>query len=243
MNLLELRGISKNFGGLTAVANLDLTIPQGEIVGMIGPNGAGKTTVFNLITGFHFPDRGDVHFNGEKTTRLRPYDLCLKGIGRTFQIVKPFATKSVIRNVMVGAFCRVTTGHQAEEVAREVLNFTGLYPKKDVLAKNLTIADRKRLELARALATRPKLLLLDEVMAGLTPKETDDMISLVRKIRDQGITLFIIEHVMQAVMALSERVALLHHGEKIMEGTPKEVASDKRAIKAYLGEEYVIARG
>ena len=144
---------------------------------------------------------------------------------------------------MVGAFCRVKTAGEAEECAREVLDFTGLYPKKDMLAKNLTIADRKRLELARALATRPKLLLLDEVMAGLTPKETDDMISLVRKIRDQGITLFIIEHVMQAVMALSERVALLHHGEKIMEGTPGEVASDKRAIKAYLGEEYVIARG
>jgi len=137
----------------------------------------------------------------------------------------------------------VTTGHEAEQVAREVLNFTGLYPKKDILAKNLTIADRKRLELARALATQPKLLLLDEVMAGLTPKETDDMIAPVRKLRAQGVTLFIIEHVMQAVMALSERVALLHHGEKIMEGTPQEVASDERAIKAYLGEEYVIARG
>ena len=243
MNLLELRGITKSFGGLTAVADLDLTLSQGEIVGMIGPNGAGKTTVFNLITGSHFPDHGDIYFNAENTTRLRPYDLCLRGIGRTFQIVKPFATKSVIRNVMVGAFCRVKTAHEAEEVAREVLDFAGLSPKKDVLAKSLTIADRKRLELARALATRPKLLLLDEVMAGLTPKETDDMISLVRKIRDQGITLFIIEHVMQAVMALSERVALLHHGEKIMEGTPQEVASDKRAIKAYLGEEYVIARG
>ncbi len=243
MNILELKGVSKSFGGLKAVSNLDLTISQGKIVGMIGPNGAGKTTVFNLITGFHPLDRGEVHFNGENISRLKPYEDCLKGIGRTFQIVKPFATKSVIRNVMVGAFCRVKTAKEAEEVAREVLEFTGLDPKRDMLAKNLTIADRKRLELARALATRPKLLLLDEVMAGLTPKETDDMISLVRKIRDLGITLFIIEHVMQAVMTLSERVVLLHHGEKIMEGTPQEVASDVRAIKAYLGEEYVVARG
>jgi branched-chain amino acid transport system ATP-binding protein len=243
MNILQLNGVSKSFGGLTAVADLDLTISEGEIVGMIGPNGAGKTTVFNLITGFHPLDRGEIYFNGENITRLKPYDLCFKGIGRTFQIVKPFATKSVIRNVMVGAFCRVKTAGKAEECAREVLDFTGLDPKKGMLAKNLTIADRKRLELAKALATRPKLLLLDEVMAGLTPKETDDMISLVRKIRDQGITLFIIEHVMQAVMTISERVVLLHHGEKIMEGTPEEVASDVRAIKAYLGEEYVVARG
>jgi len=243
MNLLELKGLSKSFGGLMAVGGLDLTISEGEIVGMIGPNGAGKTTVFNLITGLHFPDSGDVHFNGERTTRLKPYDLCLRGLGRTFQIVKPFGTKSVIRNAMVGAFCRVKTTQEAEEVALEVLEFTGLLPKKNLLAKSLTIADRKRLELARALATRPKLLLLDEVMAGLTPRETDDMISLVRKIRDQGVTLFIIEHVMQAVMNLSERVVLLHHGEKIVEGTPKEMASDRRVIKAYLGEEYVIARG
>ncbi len=243
MKILELKGVSKSFGGLKAVADLDLTIDEGEIVGMIGPNGAGKTTVFNLINGFHPLDRGEVYFNGENITRLKPYEDCLKGIGRTFQIVKPFATKSVTRNVMVGAFCRVKSASDAEEVAREVLDFTGLRPKAEMLAKNLTIADRKRLELARALATRPKLLLLDEVMAGLTPKETDDMISLVRKVRDQGITLFIIEHVMQAVMTLSERVALLHHGEKIMEGTPEEVASDVRAIKAYLGEEYVVARG
>jgi len=228
MNLLELKGLSKSFGGLMAVGGLDLTISESEIVGMIGPNGAGKTTVFNLITGLHLPDSGDVHFNGERTTRLKPYDLCLRGLGRTFQIVKPFGTKSVIRNAMVGAFCRVKTAQEAEEVALEVLEFTGLLPKKDLLAKSLTIADRKRLELAKALATRPKLLLLDEVMAGLTPRETDDMISLVRKIRDQGVTLFIIEHVMQAVMNLSERVILLHHGEKIVEGTPQEMASDTR---------------
>lgn len=243
MDLLRLRGISKSFGGLMAVSSLDLTISQGEIVGMIGPNGAGKTTVFNLITGFHPPDRGEIHFDGVNTTRLKPYEVCLKGIGRTFQIAKPFLTKSVTRNVMVGAFCRAKDTREAEEVALEVIDFTNLHSKKDVLAKNLTVADRKRLELAKALATRPKLLLLDEVMAGLTPRETGEMISLVRKIRDQGITLFIIEHVMQAVMTLSERVALLHHGEKILEGKPQEVASDERAIKAYLGEEYVVARG
>jgi branched-chain amino acid transport system ATP-binding protein len=243
MSLLELKGITKSFGGLMAVRGLDLTVSEGEIVGLIGPNGAGKTTVFNVITGFHVADRGDVLFNGERTTRLKPYDVCLKGMGRTFQIVKPFGTKSVLRNVMVGAFCRVKTAQEAEEIATKVLEFTGLLPKKDILAKSLTIADRKRLELAKALATRPKLLLLDEVMAGLNPRETEDVISLVRKIHAQGITLFLIEHVMQAIMALSERVVLLHHGEKIVEGTPREMASDKRVIKAYLGEEYVIARG
>jgi branched-chain amino acid transport system ATP-binding protein len=242
MSLLELKGLSKSFGGLMAVKNLDLAISQGEIVGLIGPNGAGKTTVFNLIMGFHTADQGDVYFDGERTTRLKPYDLCLKGLGRTFQIVKPFGTKSVLRNAMVGAFSRVRTAQEAEEAALDVLEFTGLLSKKDVLSKSLTIADRKRLELAKALATRPKLLLLDEVMAGLNPTETEAVISLVRKIHDQGITLFLIEHVMQAVMKLSERVVLLHHGEKIVEGTPEEMASDKRVIKAYLGEEYVIAR-
>jgi branched-chain amino acid transport system ATP-binding protein len=242
MSLLELKGVSKSFGGLMAVKDLDLTISGGEIVGLIGPNGAGKTTVFNLIMGFHTADHGDVYFDGDRTTRLKPYDLCFRGMGRTFQIVKPFGTKSVLRNAMVGAFCRVRTAQEAEQVAMEVIDFTGLLSKKDLLAKSLTIADRKRLELAKALATRPKLLLLDEVMAGLNPTETEEVISLVRKIHGQGITLFLIEHVMQAVMKLSERVVLLHHGEKIVEGTPEEMASDKRVIKAYLGDEYAIAR-
>ena len=244
MALLELKRVSKSFGGLTAVSQLDLAIKQGEIVGMIGPNGAGKTTVFNLITGFHPPDKGQVVFDGKTITGSKPYSVCIDGIGRTFQIVKPFGTKSVLKNLMVGAFCRTSNAHEAERIALEVLELTGLRPKMHMFAKNLTIADRKRLELAKALTTRPKLLLLDEVMAGLTPKETDEMIALTREIRDKkGITVFLIEHVMQAVMSLSERVVLIHHGEKILEGSPQEVASDERAIKAYLGEEYVIARG
>ena len=244
MALLELKRVTKTFGGLTAVSELDLAIGQGEIVGMIGPNGAGKTTVFNIITGFHPPDKGQVIFDDKNITRSKPYSVCIDGIGRTFQIVKPFGTKSVLKNLMVGAFCRASDAKEAESIALEVLELTGLKTKMHMIAKNLTIADRKRLELAKALTTKPKLLLLDEVMAGLTPKETDEMIVLTRKIRDKrGITVFLIEHVMQAVMSLSERIVLIHHGEKILEGSPKEVASDDRAIKAYLGEEYVIARG
>jgi branched-chain amino acid transport system ATP-binding protein len=241
MKLLEAKALTKDFSGIRALSALNLSVFRGEIVGLIGPNGAGKTTVFNLITGFYAPDRGEIFFEGENTTRFRPYELCRKGIGRTFQITKPFNSKTVMRNVMTGAFCRVKTAPEAREIAVEVLDATGLYPRKEMLARHLTIADRKRLELARALATRPKFLLLDEVMAGLTPKETDDLITLVSKIRSEGVTLLIIEHVMKAVMTLSDRVVILHHGEKIMEGKPEEVASDERVIKAYLGEEYVIA--
>ncbi|RLE14284.1 ABC transporter ATP-binding protein [Candidatus Aerophobetes bacterium] len=240
MALLEIRNLTKKFGGLTAVDNLDLILNEGEIFGLIGPNGAGKTTAFNAICGFYTPDSGSVIFKGENIEGLRPDLICKKGIGRVFQIVKPFKDMNVLANVMVGAFCRREGAREAKEKAQRVLEFIGLSAKKDFPADSLTLADRKRLELARALATEPKLLLLDELFAGLNPKEVEEAVVLIRKIREEGITIFLIEHVMQAVMNLSERIAVLHHGKKIAEGSPKEISTNEEVIKAYLGEEYVI---
>lgn len=239
--ILRTRKLCKSFGGLNAIKDLDAEIQRGKITGLIGPNGAGKTTFFNAISGFYRPDAGIVMYNGRDITHVQPaHKLCRLGIGRTFQLVKPFGNITVLRNVMAGSFCGVVSREKADEDALEALDFVGLYNKKDHLAKTLTIGDRKRLELARALATRPNLLLLDEIMAGLNPKETEEAIALIKKIREQGITVLLIEHVMGAVMNLSDWIIILHHGEKIAEGTPHEVASDERVIKAYLGEEYVI---
>ncbi len=240
--ILKTQGLSISFGGLMAVNRLDVEIRRGRIVGLIGPNGAGKTTFFNIISGFLKPDAGIVAYDGTDVTDLRPaHKLCRKGIGRTFQIVKPFGNITALENVMIGLFSRLDSEKEAREHALGVLEFVGLYHKKDHIAKGLTLEDRKRLELGRALATRPRLLLLDEIMAGLNPRETAEAIQLIEKVREQGITVILIEHIMQVVMNLSDRVIILHHGQKIAEGPPREIASDEKVIKAYLGEEYVIA--
>ncbi len=238
--LFEVQSLNKHFGGLVAVRDVSFQIQKGEILGLIGPNGAGKTTIFNLVTGFIPPDSGRVEFQGETITGLKPpHQICLKHIGRTFQVVKPFKDMTVLENVMVGAFARVRNAEEARKLALEILAFLGLAKYQGSLASSLTIANRKRLELGRALATQPELLLLDEVVAGLNPKETEEIIGIIKKISNQGITIFMIAHVMKAVMTLSHRVIVLHHGEKIAEGTPLEISRDKRVIEAYLGEEYL----
>jgi branched-chain amino acid transport system ATP-binding protein len=242
MKLLEIEQLTKNFGGLRAVDRLNLTIEDGMIFGLIGPNGAGKSTAFNCIAGLYPATSGRVTYNGDDITNLKPYDVCRRGIARTFQLVKPFSNKSVLKNVMVGGFLRTTNRDAAEQKALEVLDFVGLIDKRDALAKSLTIADRKRLEMARALATDPRLLLLDEVMAGLRPAEVEEVITIIRKINKRGITVFLIEHIMQAIMSLSNFIVVIQYGKKIAEGQPEEIASNEQVIKAYLGEEYVLAR-
>ena len=212
MKILEIDQLTKDFGGLRAVDRLDITIEDGMIFGLIGPNGAGKSTAFNCIAGLYSPTSGRVLYKADDITSLKPYDVCRRGIARTFQLVKPFPTKSVLKNVTVGSFLWSKNINEAEEKALEVLEFVNLIDKKDVLGKSLTVADRKRLELARALATDPKLLLLDEVMAGLRPAEVDEVIAIIRKINERGITIFLIEHIMQAIMSLSELIVVIHYG-------------------------------
>jgi len=238
MRILELKGVNKSFGGLKAVEDFNLSIEEGGILGLIGPNGAGKSTIFNCIAGVYPPTAGEIYFKGENITHQRPWDLCRKGLARTFQIVKPFSSRTVLYNVTVGAFATTGKRAEAERRALKVLRLLHMQDVKDVRASTLTIAYLKRLEIARALATQPKLLLLDEVMAGLRPTEVDEMVKIIKELRESGVTIFVIEHIMRAIMALSDRIAVLHFGKKITEGTPKEVASDERVIKAYLGEEY-----
>ncbi len=238
MALLELKGVSKSFGGLKALSNVSLDLEEGEILGIIGPNGAGKTTLFNTITGFFNPDGGEIRFQGERLIDLKPHQICQKGLVRTFQIVKPFLQLSVLDNVIVAALNRVKTTREATEKASRTIEFVGLKEREGTLATGLTLPHRKRLELARALATDPTLLLLDEVMAGLTPAEVDELIRLLRAIHQQGITILLIEHVMRGLMALSKRVVVLNYGEKIAEGAPEEVVRNRQVVEAYLGEEF-----
>ena len=239
--ILQADNLTKTFGGLAALKGVSFGIEEGEILGLIGPNGAGKTTLFNVISGFFRPDEGRVVFAGETVSHLKAHNLCRSGLVRTFQVVKPFGNLTALQNVMVGSFLRTADPDLARERALEVMDLVGLLECQDKAAKNLTTSDRKRLEVARALATRPRLLLLDEVMAGLNPTELVQMLEILKKIRDQGVTLLVIEHIMAVIMNISERILVLHHGEKIAEGAPKEVAGDKRVIDAYLGEEYLLA--
>lgn len=242
MVLLQIENLTKRFGGLVANDNVNLTVNQGEIVGLIGPNGAGKTTLFNCIAGFYNPDGGAIRFQGKDITNYTPEKVCKEGIARTFQIVRVFKGMSVLDNIMVGAFLQSGNNSAARKQAIEVLHFTGLIPKKDMPASALTIADKKRLELARALATRPRLLMLDEAMAGLNPAECQEAVDIVRTINGQGVTILMVEHVMEIIMPISQRIVVLDYGKKIDEDVPEKVSKNPEVIKAYLGEKYV-ARG
>ena len=233
--MLEVRELSKSFGGLKAVDQASLDVRQGEIVGLIGPNGAGKTTLFAAIAGFHAPDAGRVAFNGQDISGLPPHRICAAGMVRTFQITQPFAKISVRENIMVGAYFRTADRKRAQREAEAVAGMVGMAGQLDQMGADLTVAGRKRLELARALATGPRLLLLDEVMAGLNPTEITEIVQVIRDIRDSGITILLIEHVMQAVTSLAERVYVLNQGRMIAEGTPAAIADNPQVIEAYLG--------
>jgi branched-chain amino acid transport system ATP-binding protein len=237
MTLLEVHNITKRFGGLVAVDDLSLSVSKGEILGMIGPNGAGKTTAFNMISGYYQPNEGQVIFDGKNITGLRPDQVCKLGLARTFQVVKPFPQLSVLDNVIVGAYNRTNDKQEARQKAREILDFLGMGNMTEHLAGGLSVAGRKRLEIAKVLATGPKMILLDEAMAGLRPTETDEIIELVRQISQQGVALLLVEHVMKVIMSLADRIVVIHHGEKIAEGEPQAVVQDKAVIDAYLGEE------
>ncbi|WP_298377632.1 ABC transporter ATP-binding protein [uncultured Bradyrhizobium sp.] len=232
---LVIKGLSKRFGGLRAVQDVSFTVQENETVALIGPNGAGKTTSFHLITGFHRPDSGSVLAFGQEVVGLRPHDVCALGMARTFQVAKPFGAMTVLANVMTGAFLRDRHVAAARDKAREAIEFVGLGAREQTPAKDLTTIDQRRLEMARALATQPKILLLDEVMAGLNPAEIDQAVTLVKKLSASGLTIVIVEHVMRAIMAVARHIVVLDHGQKIAEGTPKEIVENPEVIRAYLG--------
>ena len=236
MSLLEVNGLTKRFGGLIAVNSLSVNLDPGEIVALIGPNGAGKTTAFAAIAGFYKPEAGSVIFNGQNITGLRPDQICKLGLVRTFQVVRPFQSLNVLDNVMVGAYARTNDVNVARKKAMETLEFLEMEDLADHIASGLPIAGRKRLEIARALATGPQILLLDETMAGLRPTEADEVIRIIQKISQNGIAILLVEHVMRVVMSLAGRIVVLHHGEKIAEGAPAEITRNQQVIDAYLGE-------
>jgi branched-chain amino acid transport system ATP-binding protein len=240
MAILEVFNLSKSFGGVTALSDVEFTVEEGEVFGLIGANGAGKTTLFSIISGFYPPSAGTVRFKGENITGRKPFEICRKGIVRTFQVVRPFRNMTVLKNVMVGKLFgkdRLTDQKEAEREARRILDFVGLSAKSGMVAGELGLVDHKRLELARSLTTNPDVLLLDEVLAGLTPTETAEAMDIIKDVRqNMGLTILIVEHVMKAVVGLCDRILVLHYGRKIAEGTPKEITENPEVIEAYLGE-------
>ena len=235
MTLLSVRHVSRFFGGLAALTDVSFDVRKGEILGLIGPNGAGKTTLFNVINGFYAPSRGDVVFKEKNISHLKPNKICTLGIARTFQVVKPLRRMTVLDNVVASAFLRAKNKSEATEKAFEILQFSNLYDDRDILSKGLPLGKRKRLEIARALATGPEMLLLDESFAGLNPTELNESIAVIKKIKDRGITMMVIEHHMKVIMSISDRIVVLNYGEKIAEGTPVEICDSPLVITAYLG--------
>lgn len=236
--LLEVRNVTRRFGGLRAVGNVSLTVARGEIVGLIGPNGAGKSTLFNLIAGALPPTEGTIHFDGQDITRLGAPDRCQRGIARTYQVVKSFDSMNVIDNIVVGALARTPSARAARRIAHDMLDFAGLALRAETTAGELTPPEKRRLEVARALATGPKLILLDEVLTGLTPSEARHGVDLIRRVRETGVTVIMVEHVMEIVMPLVDRAIVLNLGETLVEGAPRDVVRDERVIAAYLGDKH-----
>lgn len=237
MKIMEVKGVSMFFGGLAALSDVSFEHKKGEILGLIGPNGAGKTTLFNVINGFYAPSKGVVLFKGQRISGLKPHRICQLGIARTFQVVKPLQRMTVFDNVIASSFLRAKNRAEAEAIAIDTLKFTGLYDDMDIISKGLPLGKRKKLEIARALATQPEILMLDESFAGLNPHELDESIEIIKNIKRKGITIIIIEHHMKVIMSISDRIVVLNYGEKIAEGNPNEIANNPVVIEAYLGEE------